>query len=85
MPPRSARDLLAPKLDEEARKLLEDDLQVRPFVSLGERCEYIEAKTGLIPSPFEQGCFSRGIRPPVVADVRTDDFGLVAQSYASPR
>ena len=37
----------APKLDEKARKLLEDDLKERPFVSLQERCEYVEAITGL--------------------------------------
>jgi transposase len=32
----------APKLDEKARKLLENDLEERPFASLQERCEYIE-------------------------------------------
>ena len=37
----------APKLDEKAMKLLEEDLHERPFVSLQERCEYIEAMTGL--------------------------------------
>jgi transposase len=37
----------APKLDEKARKLLEDDLQERPFASLRDRCEYIELITGL--------------------------------------
>lgn len=37
----------APKLDEKARKLLEEDLEERPFVSLQERCDYIEAMTGL--------------------------------------
>lgn len=36
-----------PKLDEKARKLLEDDLEVRPFVNLQERCDYIGAMTGL--------------------------------------
>jgi transposase len=36
-----------PKLDEMARKLLEDDLHERPFVTLRERCEYIEVVTGL--------------------------------------
>ncbi len=35
------------KLDEKARKLLEDDLEERPFVSLRDRCDYIEAVTGL--------------------------------------
>src|SRR3712207_3057549 len=37
----------APKLDEKARKLLEDDLKERPFVSLQERCDYIEVMTGI--------------------------------------
>ena len=37
----------APKLDEKARKLLDNDLKGRPFVSLQERCDYIEAMTGL--------------------------------------
>lgn len=37
----------APKLDEKATKLLENDLEERPFASLQERCEYIEAMTGL--------------------------------------
>ncbi len=36
-----------PKLDEKARKLLEDDLRDRPYLTLQERCEYIEAMTGL--------------------------------------
>jgi len=37
----------APKLDEKARKLLDDDLHERPFASLRDRCEYIEVITGL--------------------------------------
>ena len=37
----------APKLDEKAMKLLEEDLHERPFVTLQERCEYIEVITGL--------------------------------------
>ena len=37
----------APKLGEEARKLLEDDLAERPFATLQDRCDYIEAITGL--------------------------------------
>ena len=37
----------APKLDEKARKLLEDDLQERPYLTLQDRCEYIELMTGL--------------------------------------
>ena len=40
----------APKLDEKAMKILEDDLHERPFVSLQERCDYIEAMTGLAVS-----------------------------------
>jgi transposase len=36
-----------PKLDEKARKLLEDDLHERPFVTLRDRCEYIEVVMGL--------------------------------------
>jgi transposase len=36
-----------PKLDEKATKLLEDDLYERPFVTLRDRCEYIEVMTGL--------------------------------------
>jgi transposase len=37
----------APKLDETATKLLEEDLEERPFASLQERCEYIGAITGI--------------------------------------
>ncbi len=37
----------APKLDEKARKLLDDDLTERPFASLQDRCDYIETVTGL--------------------------------------
>src|SRR5215212_11817795 len=40
----------APKLDEKAMKLLEEDLRERPFASLQERCEYVEAMTGLSAS-----------------------------------
>ena len=36
-----------PKLDEKAKKLLEGDLQERPYLTLQERCEYIELMTGL--------------------------------------
>ena len=36
----------APKLDDKAMKLLED-LKERPFVTLQERCKYIEVMTGL--------------------------------------
>ena len=34
------------KLDEKANKLLEDDLEERPFVVLQDRCDYIETLTG---------------------------------------
>ena len=37
----------AAKLDDGAMRLLEEDLGERPFASLRERCEYIEAMTGL--------------------------------------
>ena len=36
-----------PKLDEKARTLLEDDLRERPYLTLQDRCEYIEVMTGL--------------------------------------
>ena len=32
-----------PKLDERARRLLEEDLKERPFITLQERCEYLRA------------------------------------------
>ncbi len=37
----------APKLDQKARRLLEDDLRERPYLTLQDRCEYIEVMTGL--------------------------------------
>ena len=37
----------APKLDEKASKLLEDDLQERPYLTLQDRYKYIEVMTGL--------------------------------------
>jgi transposase len=37
----------APKLDQKAMRLLEEDLRGRPFASLQERCEYVELMTGL--------------------------------------
>ena len=40
----------APKLDEKARKLLAADLEERPYLTLRERCDYIEAMTGLAVS-----------------------------------
>jgi transposase len=36
-----------PKRDEQVRKLLEEDLKERPFVTLRERCEYVEAISGV--------------------------------------
>jgi len=36
-----------PKMDERVSKLLEEDLKERPFVTLRERCEYVEAISGL--------------------------------------
>ena len=35
------------KLDEKARRLLEEDLKERPYFTLQDRCEYIEVVTGL--------------------------------------
>ena len=40
----------APKLDEKARRLLAADLEERPYLTLQERCDYIEAMTGLAVS-----------------------------------
>ncbi len=40
----------APKLDEKARRLLAADLEKRPYLTLQERCEYIEAMAGLAVS-----------------------------------
>ena len=37
----------ASKLDEEARELLEDDLRERPCLTFQDRCDYIQAITGL--------------------------------------
>ena len=37
----------APKLDQKAMKLLDEDLRERPFASLQERCEFVELMTGL--------------------------------------
>ena len=37
----------APKLDDKTMKLLEEDLKERPFVTLQERCDYVEVMTGL--------------------------------------
>ncbi len=39
-----------PKLDEKARRLLVADLEERPYLTLQERCDYIEAMTGVAVS-----------------------------------
>jgi transposase len=36
-----------PKIDERIQKLLVEDLEERPFVTLKERCEYVEAISGV--------------------------------------
>jgi transposase len=36
-----------PKMDEKVGKLLEEDLKERPFVTLRERCEHVEAISGV--------------------------------------
>ncbi len=36
-----------PKIDERTRKLLEEDLKEHPFVTLQERCDYLQAVAGL--------------------------------------
>ena len=36
-----------PKMDEQVRKLLEEDLKERPFVTLRERCDHVEAISGV--------------------------------------
>jgi transposase len=36
-----------PKMDKRVRKLLEEDLKERPFVTLRERCDYVEAISGV--------------------------------------
>jgi transposase len=36
-----------PKMDERVGKLLEEDVLERPFVTLRERCEYVEAISGV--------------------------------------
>jgi transposase len=36
-----------PKIDERAKKLLEDDLEERPFATLRERCDYVRAVSGV--------------------------------------
>ena len=37
----------APKLDEKAMKLLEEDLKERPYLTLQERRDYVEAVSGI--------------------------------------
>ncbi len=34
-------------MDEQLSKLLEEDLKERPFVTLGERCDYVEPISGV--------------------------------------
>ncbi|HJQ27835.1 MAG TPA: IS630 transposase-related protein [Rubrobacter sp.] len=36
-----------PKMDKRVRKLLEEDLKERPFITLRERCEYVEGISGV--------------------------------------
>src|SRR5215208_6699119 len=36
-----------PKMDERVSKLLEEDLEEHPFVTLRERCEYVRAVSGV--------------------------------------
>jgi transposase len=36
-----------PKMDQRVRKLLEEDLHERPFVTLQQRCDYVEAISGV--------------------------------------
>jgi transposase len=37
----------APKIGERERKLLEEDLKERPFARLSERCDYLQAVSGI--------------------------------------
>ena len=39
-----------PKMNERVGKLLEEDLKERPFATLKERCEYVEAMSGVLVS-----------------------------------
>ena len=39
-----------PKMDERVGKLLEEDLKERPFVTLRQRCDYVEAISGVCVS-----------------------------------
>jgi transposase len=36
-----------PKMDEQDRKLLQEDLHERPFITLQQRCDYVEAISGV--------------------------------------
>ncbi len=36
-----------PKMDEQVRKLLQEDLHERPFITLQQRCDYVEAISGV--------------------------------------
>jgi hypothetical protein len=40
----------APRLDDGAIKLLEEELKERPFATLGDRCDYVEVMSGLLVS-----------------------------------
>ena len=41
-----------PKMDERLSKLLKEDLKERPFVTLRQRCDYVEAISGISVSRF---------------------------------
>ena len=36
-----------PRMDEQVRKLLQEDLHERPFITLQQRCDYVEAISGV--------------------------------------
>ena len=48
----------APKLDEKAMRILAADLEQRPYLTLQERCDYVEAITGL---PVSRSTMCRAI------------------------
>ena len=45
-----------PKIDEKVRKLLEEDLHERPFLTLRQRCDYVEAISGVSVSRSTMLC-----------------------------
>ena len=47
-----------PKMDERVSKLLEEDLKEHPFATLRERCEYVEAISGV---PMSRSTMCRAI------------------------